>query len=149
MSAVESPPDEKRKSPRYLTDAERMTIIAACASGAHKGQLAQRFGVRPETISRLLRIVKSVKDPANPLATGQYKETLRLKATAAVVDGLDCADDAYKRANVGCRVLEGIGEFNVPGANTVNIALVQRTPAEWKAEFLSIEPTTTDGIEKA
>ena len=112
MPAVESTLSQvSRKPSRKLTSGERQAIIAACAvPGAVKQDIAKEYGIVPETISRMLREVKNVQSPSNPLAD-DYKSTLKNKAIKAVKSGLDWDDDPYKRANIGVKVLEGIGEF--------------------------------------
>ncbi len=111
MSAVTPANQKPRKSPRQLTLAERSAIIAACAvPGAHKGNIARDFDIRQETVSRLLRDVKLVQNVSNPLAA-DYKPALKHEALTAVKRGLKHKADPYKAANIGVRVLEGIGEF--------------------------------------
>ena len=134
----QTPSKKLNKRPRYLTDAERFAIVAAVATGAVKSQLAQRFDVRPETISRLIRKVKSINDPDNPLAKRNYREMLRTKAIAAITDGLDTPDDAYKRANIGVKVLEGIGEFTTTHDQDVHIEV------SWAGDAQSSESQAID-----
>jgi hypothetical protein len=50
-----------RTKGQHLTNSERAAIASACATGFTHTQVAKRFNVTPETISRVLR---SVKDEA-------------------------------------------------------------------------------------
>ena len=110
VSTTQPETQPQRKVKQTLTVAQRQTIVAACAVGAHKGNLAKEFNVRPEVISRILRKVKEVQTESNPLRD-DYRPALKEKALRSVRRGLDCHRDPYKAANIGVKVLEGIGEF--------------------------------------
>jgi hypothetical protein len=97
------------QSPR-LSPAEKSAIVAAVASGQPKTVIAKQFNVHRNTVTALCKSVRAVDNPANPLRE-DYRESLRTKAAVAVEAGLDCTKDEYKRAGIGVRVLEGIGEF--------------------------------------
>lgn len=105
--------DRQALRPRQvkLTNTQREAIVAACAVGTPKVHIAKQFGVRPETISRMLRKVKMLQVDSNPLAKG-YKPDMKTRAVKAINRGLDCKRDPYKAANIGVKVLEGIGEFS-------------------------------------
>ncbi len=132
-----------RKQSHVLTEGQKHAIIAACANGAHKGRLAQEFGIRPETISRLLREVKAVQSPSNPLSP-DWKESLKPFAQTAVKDAICCKDDPYKRGAAGFRFLEGIGELKIAGSE-VNVAILNATPADWRERYITAEPVTPSG----
>ena len=99
------------KERHILTNAQRDAILLACGTGAHKGNLAKEFGIRPETISRIIRQAKTVQTPSNPLAS-DYRPNMKQRAVKAINRGLECKRDPYKAANIGVKVLEGIGEFS-------------------------------------
>jgi len=118
-----------------LTPQERTAIIAAVVAGTPKGEIAKHFHVHPNTISQMIRQVKTVKNPANPL-NSDFRQEFRTKAIAAVKSGLDSDLDPYKRANIGVRVLEGIGEL-IPSQVNVNLnAVIGQVPAELDDELV-------------
>lgn len=111
MSTTELDAQIRSKYRNRLTDRERQAVIAACASGGVKQDIAKDFGIRPETVSRILRGVKTVQNPSNPLSH-TYKSTLKDKAVRAIERGLDAKRDPYAAANIGVKVMSGIGEFS-------------------------------------
>lgn len=115
MSTVLEPTQKIARSQRTLTSGERDAIIAACAAGAHKGDLAKEFGIRRETISRVLANVKTVSSESNPLSS-DYKPSMKAKAVKAINRALDHRRDPYAAANIAVKVMSGIGEF-VSGAH--------------------------------
>ena len=132
-------------------------IVADRIVGLTPTEIGKKYGIHPNTVIRKCKEFIAA-EPHSELAKireadslDNYRERLKTKAITAIEAGLDCTDDQYKRATVGCRTMEGIGEFKTPGQMQVNMALVNRTPAEWKAEFFSLDssdaaptPPTTD-----
>ena len=99
-----------RKTRQLLSETDKQAIIAACATGARKGDIAKDFGIRPETVSRLLKDVKQVQNKSNPLSS-EYKPRLRDHAIRAIERGLQAKRDPYAAANIAVKVMSGIGEF--------------------------------------
>lgn len=95
---------------KQKTPAERAALIAAVAGGMPQAEAAQHFNVHRNTVSRWCLAVRKVDNPANPMSK-EWKETVKTHAIKAVENGLKCNEDPYKAANIGVRVLEGIGEF--------------------------------------
>ncbi len=131
-----------RKFGKRLTKGEREAIIAACAHGAIKSQIAKDFGIRPETISRILKDVKELQYASNPLST-DYKPMLRDRAVRAITRGLDSTRDVYAAANIGVKVMTGIGEFvsggNVQVNNIQAMALSWTMPAPLAQELTKVD----------
>ncbi len=110
MSTPELDNQSSSKYANRLTRPQREAIIAACASGIPKSKIAKDFGVRPETISRTLRAVKKVDNPSNPLSSA-YKPAMMDNAIKAINRGMTHKRDPYAAANIGVKVMSGIGEF--------------------------------------
>ena len=110
MSTAQVDSNSPASTAKRLTSRDREAIIAACAAGGIKRNIAKEFGIRPETISRVLRAVKQVQRESNPLSTS-YKPTLREKSVQAIIRGLDSKRDPYAAANIAVKVMSGIGEF--------------------------------------
>lgn len=111
MSATQTQASRPTKRPqKRLNSAEKQAVIAAVAMGQPKTIVAQQFGVHVNTIHNLCASVRRLDHPANPLAK-DWKEGARVKARTAVEAGLDAAGDPYKRASIGVKVLEGLGDL--------------------------------------
>jgi len=120
MSSVET----TTKPQRRLLPKQRAAIIAALGAGHTQAELAQQYGVHPNTIYNLWKLVRQDDSPSNP-ASNDWKSTARHKAQKAVERGLDHASDVIGSANIGLKVLYGIGDL-VQGANVQvagNVAL--------------------------
>ena len=108
MSSSE-PYSRRHQRPRF-TESEKQALIAAVAAGGVKKQIAQDFGIKPQSLSRILRNVKDVDHPSNPLAK-DFKATLRHKAVASVTRALDSKRDVYRAGDIGIKVLQGLGDL--------------------------------------
>jgi len=89
-------------------------IFADRSAGLTLQQLADKYNVHPNTVSRIVR--KFAKEnPQTELAQGLLagcRDRLEVKAVRAVEDGLDCTENPYRRGNLGVSVLKGLGVFN-------------------------------------
>ena len=106
VSATERTTDSQQR----MSASAKMALVAAVAAGMSKSQAAQRFGVHRNTVTALCKAVSKVQNSANPLGE-DWKLRMRQDAVAAVTSGLIAKRDPYKAANIGVKVLEGIGEF--------------------------------------
>ncbi len=142
MSAVESLqdiPQATRKARQGLTIPEKQAIVAACSQpGAHKGNIAKQFNVRPEVVSRLLRDVKAVQNDANPLAK-DWKERVMPKLQRTVERGLDYKGDPIGAANMAVKVMYGAGYLST--SSKVEVDADVRLTVAWQpvqgAEYAS------------
>lgn len=107
MSALES--DTIRARPRIIP-ATKAAIIAALATGMTQSQASKEFGVHPNSVQRLVKLVKLDNHPANPL-NKDWKLVARSKAQRAVERGMDHKSDPIGAANIGLKVLYGIGDL--------------------------------------
>ena len=153
MSAVES---TIRSRPR-IPAATKAAIIAALGSGCTQAQAAQRFKVHPNTVHALWKIVKQDQHPSN-VANLDWKSQARVTAQNAVMEGMEQRKDVISAANIGLKVLYGIGDL-VQGSNVQvagNVALtvswmpmVEDTTRTIDATVTSVEPTTDKGLSEA
>lgn len=129
--------DDNAQTTRHapLTRAQREALIAECALGERsKRDIAKSYNIRPESLSRILREVKSVQSPSNPFADN-YKTAMKIEAVGAVTRALRAKRDVYRAGDIGVRVLEGLGEFvkgaqvNVDGAIGVAVSWSMNAPA--------------------
>ena len=68
----------------------------------HRAEVANKYAVSLRTTDRLIKSLR--KAPIKPvvaLSVSERKAAMVEKAFAAVEAGLDCPEDAYKRAGVG------------------------------------------------
>lgn len=141
---VVNPPKEKPKAggrpntPVHIQQA----ILADRAIGLSRDVCAEKYGVHVRTVDRIFKAFKAAKEKTNP-ELGESKEVIvnqfRRKAVKAVNAGLDCTKDAYRRAGIGVKVMEGIGDFKSNEVTINNFNLVANTPAEMRARYLGIE----------
>jgi hypothetical protein len=107
MSSVES---TIRHKPRILPST-KAAIIAALGAGLTQSQAAQQFGVHFNSVQRLAKLVRQDTHLANPLKK-DWKDTARIKAQKAVERGLEHRSDPIGSANIGLKVLYGIGDLS-------------------------------------
>src|SRR5262249_27829914 len=112
-------------------------IFADRSAGLTVQQLADKYNVHPNTVSRILR--KFAKEnPRTELAQGLLsgcRDRLESKAVRAVEDGLDCAENPYRRGNLGVSVLKGLDVFNDESIHVHMNQLINACPPEWREEF--------------
>jgi len=68
------------------------------------------------------------------LAPADWKEDMRVKAVDGINAGLTCETDAYKRGNLGVRVMVGLGYFT-PDNNTNINQIINAIPPEWRERY--------------
>jgi hypothetical protein len=129
MSAVlASTPDPERdpsKPGPKLTEADRRAVIAHYMTSGSIQLTANEFKLHRNTVADL---VKTVREASNSPLSTDWRSNMRPKAIAAVNNGLDCSEDAYKQANVGVQVLKGLGDFR--GDSEVSIVtMISNAPA--------------------
>lgn len=128
MSSTELSGKATTQPKKRLTGPERQAIIAAVAMGTTKAQLAQEFGVHPNTISNICEAVHKLNHPANPMAK-DLKSALVHKAGNAISRALDSSHDVYRAADIGVKVMTGLGEF-VSGTQT-KVDAVANIVVQW------------------
>jgi hypothetical protein len=126
-----------------LTELERREIAKRLLAGESPTALSREYGVSRPYLSRVKSALRNRDDRRGKPAVFDYqtaKDELRRKAYPAVTAGLDCADDPYKRANVGVQVLKGTGDLF--GDTNVNVGIqLNNCPAELLERMLA----TPDG----
>lgn len=138
-----------RRPPPLTPEAEK-AIIQERIQGLTVAGTALRYQVTESTVRRvysqfLAEVAKAKRtDGETP---DQFNKRIIKKARRAVVAGVDCNRDPYRRGALGVRVLEGVGEFKPAGGATINnnFALVQATPAEFRNRYLSLPEPTPGG----
>ncbi len=98
------------KPQRHLTPDEQAAIIAAVATGRPQVQVAKDFGVHRNTVYAIVKGVKALEHPANPLANG-YKPVIERESASAILRGLQCTDNPYDAAKIGVECMKGLGVF--------------------------------------
>lgn len=142
MSVAEAPKPKRPHTTakqRRLAPAEKAAILAAVAAGSSKIQVAQQFGVHPNTVSNICEAVRKFAHPSNPLAE-TWKEALIGESVEAVKQGLRARQDVYRAADIGVKVLTGLGEF-VTG-NNVKVDAVSNVVIQWGRSDDAQQPTT-------
>ncbi len=138
MSAVAEQPARPRAAHTYLSPAKKSAIIAALTQGLSQTEAAQQFGIHRNTVSKLFNQVRRVDHPANPLA-GDWKSKARSDAQQAVTDGMTQRKDVVSAANIGLKVLYGIGDLST--SSKVEVDADVRLTVAWQpvqgAEYAS------------
>ena len=110
MSTAES---TIRPRPR-IPNSTKAAIIAAVGAGMSQIEAAQQFGVHPNTVMNLWRVVRQDKNPANP-ANLDWKSHARTAAQGAVIEAMTGATrrdkDIYAAGNIALKVLYGTGDL--------------------------------------
>ncbi len=118
------------KTTRFLNETQRQAIIAEVASGRKQVDVAQAFNVHPNTVNSLVRAVRTA-------GTQAFSADWRTKQTTNAITAVDCGlthdADPYRRADLGVKVLTGLGVYKSDtSSTTVNIfANVQDLPRDW------------------
>ncbi len=125
MSAVEA---TIRPRPRVPAPT-KAAIIAALGAGNTQAQVAHQFKVHPNTVAALWKIVKQDKTPAN-IANLDWKSKARSDAQQAVTDGMTQRKDVVSAANIGLKVLYGIGDLST--SSKVEVDADVRLTVAWQ-----------------
>jgi hypothetical protein len=148
MSTVEDTEKRTVRTEKQYSLAVQQAVIAAHATGMTLEQCAQAFEIHRNTVQRWCRDVRRVENPANPLAS-DYKPGLRAQAVQAITRGLTSKRDPYRAADIGVKVMTGIGEFQSKVdvdhdiAITVNWGHTQQAPhnkAQHDAQCIDVSP---------
>ena len=130
---------------RKLNELDRTAIVAARVLGKSVVQIAADHGVSRQTIHNVLRMLKEAHD-SDDMNAAAYVNRLKRKSIVAVEAGLKSRDeiveeggtadeyDRYKTANLGMKVLEGVGEFKNTSVNE-HIHRFLSLPADWQARY--------------
>ena len=149
LVSTTEPTVQRTVQPRtILTPAARSAVVAAVAAGMTKTEAAQQFAIHRNTVTEICKEVSQLAHPANPLSE-HWKPTMKQDAIAAVTAGLRASRDPYKAANIGVKVLEGIGEF-VSGSHVdvdASVAIqVSWLPAQ-DAQCIDVTPQVVDNTQ--
>src|SRR5215831_7754486 len=123
---------------RWTDFKTQQSIFADRSAGLTVRQVAEKYGVHPNTVVSICKKFAK-EDPRTELAQGLLsgcRESLAVKAVAALESGLDCTDNPYKRGNLGATTLKGLGVFNDDGVHVHMNQLINSVPAEWRDQYI-------------
>ncbi len=138
MSAVEPTTVPPVRTSARIPSGIKGAIIAARATGLSQAQIAEQFKVHVNTVQRVCAQVAEVDHPSNPLAK-DWKSQARVTAQQAVTDGMTQRKDVVSAANIGLKVLYGIGDLST--SSKVEVDADVRLTVAWQpvqgAEYAS------------
>jgi len=119
----------------------RKAIVIDRAKGVPSRITAAKYGVAVSSVrsiwkefsTEVLENQSRISAEDDPT---RFRSKIRKKAVDAIESGLDCDKDPYRRASVGIKVMEGIGEFRGEGMNVSFNTFVAGVPAEWRDKYL-------------
>lgn len=117
-------------------------IDEALTSDRSHAEIAVKYQVSVGSVNNIVGKFKREASKARALSEESaetFHKKIRHKAIKAVVAGLDCNKDPYRRAAVGVKVMEGIGEFKRDGMQINNFNIVASTPAQFRDRYLGLE----------
>jgi len=125
-----------------LTREQRREIAALVLTGARNPEVAEKYGVSHEYVSRLRSKMRAVA-PAS-FDYRAERERLRVKAYGAVQTGLDDNTDSYKKAGIGIQVLKGTGDLTPDTTMQISIqTMLAAVPPEWRERY-TMTPVTDE-----
>ena len=140
-------PSDTIKQGRYLTSQQRAAIIAEAATGKTQAEIAERFGVHVNSVSRIVCDVRrNVPDTALDRSSAKTRELVaRISddAKLAIHASVQDREDVHKAAGTGLSWLKGTGELAGDGGVSVFVTHVSQLPADMRAEYVS----TDDALE--
>lgn len=123
-----------------MTQQQRMSLILDRQAGMANVKVAEKYGIRPESVSRIYRAFLRTEAPDTITANPEnFRKVLKEQAITAVEAGLKCTVDQYRRGALGVNVLKGLGIFESEGVN-VNVLNV---PADWADRYEPIDVDST------
>lgn len=111
----------------------REKIIAARLAGATREETARKLHVSVRTVDEVMRDARREGYLTKEVDALNWKDRLKDSSIEAVEAGLNCTKDPYKRADVGVKVLKGIGEFTETHQGLH--LLVSTVPKDWVQKF--------------
>lgn len=122
----------------------RKAIIMDRAKGIPSKIIAAKYDVGVGSVRSIWKefagtIGTRASDEDDPV---RFKSKIRKKAIDAIENGLECDRDPYRRAGVGIKVMEGIGEFKGDQGKNGDVSFnifVAGVPAEWRERYLGIK----------
>ena len=132
-----------------ISEATKEAVIAQRAAGISNVDIARTFNWQPVTTSRIWSAGKAAVEHEKAQeaeSVADFTVRLRERAISSVLDGLqpreelvaqgcDASDfDLYKRAALGFKVLEGVGEFRSTQINE-HIHRFEQLPPDWQARY--------------
>lgn len=116
-------------------------MLDALAKGMTQSQVAKDFNVNRNTVYTLVKRMREVKLPENPI--GKWTDTVRPRVHSAIERALDYDKDVIGSANVGLKILYGTGELSNTGKVEVsgNVAITFAWQPVQEPEFDAIDVT--------
>lgn len=135
------PPPVMNAKMRRLTD---MAMVTELVVGTPLEVIAKNYNV---DIRYAQRLRSEWMKACKLQETMDYRHELKVLSLEAVRDGLKSKADPFKRANIGIRSLQGIGEFK---PDTINLNVLQRlenVPPELRGRFITSSPDDEAGAD--
>lgn len=134
----------ERSTQRRLTDAERHAIVAMWATQGSITHVANHFNVHRNTVSDLVKSVKSVQNADSSDWRKKLTEELPTKAVAAIERSLIDETDVHKAAGTALSYFKGTGVMSgdSPAVN-VFVGSIANMPADLAGDYFDITPTPT------
>jgi len=98
----------------WKNESTKMAIIADKAAGVPVRIICERYNLDASTVWRICKKVQQAHPESaisRDATSADLRTRIKAKAYSALEGGLDHDADPYKRASIGVKVLEGIGEF--------------------------------------
>lgn len=111
----------------------REKILKARLAGATREETARKLHVSVRTVDEVMRDARREGYLTKEVDALTWKDRLKDKSITAVEAGLNCNKDPYRRADVGVKVLKGIGEFTETHQGLH--LLVSTVPKDWVQKF--------------
>lgn len=119
----------------------RTAVLQRLFAGAKAAQVAREFGLTLIQVGRIKAWERHRREGMAMAQTArgewakrdEWYEEIRGHARQAVVAGVTCEEDQYRRGELGVKVLKGIGDFAPDTATTLEAVIATR-PADWPRE---------------
>lgn len=151
-SVLTEPPvkQAERSSQRRLSDAERHAIIAMWSKDGSITRVANHFNVHRNTVSDLVKLVRSVQSPANAGGSGlsEWKQKLDTGSFQAIERSVNDSQDVHKAASTGLGWLKGSGVLQPDGASVnVFVEQIMGLPEDMRSALFEVTPTPSGSID--
>ena len=122
-------------------------IVSNYLEGMKQVDIARKFDLHRVTVSKVVsRFMREADLAENTKVSGDWKQALAERAVEAIEDGLKNRKEPYKRANLGVRVMKGLGHFNPESVNQVGF--FAQVPDAWRERYTP-PPEITAQVQEA
>lgn len=132
-----------------LSEVTKQAILSDITSGMTQESVARKYSVSVRSVGRLFHDLRNAPVPPIVAESNQSRRAKMVdKAYVAVEAGLDCPEDAYKRAGVGVQALKGLGEWDSDAPrNTISVLAIPAQFAdlfEAQKQVIDVEATVEE-----